>query len=723
MLAATPLLLSLLAVQTSGPVPNQLAAAGQLAGGYAGTSVALSGDTLASGAPGSERVYVFTRGPGGWSEQAVIGPPATYAGSEYGQSVALEGDTLVVAADGEAHVWQRSGAAWGHEAALLPPAPASFFGWEVALSGDTVVVGAPGTTAPGEVHVFERAGGTWTLQVTLGGSLAPAAPQFGRAVELRGDRLFVGSPTYNQLWPVHLFEREAGAWVARELLDPPTGAPFEFGQSLATLGDELAVGAGPSTGVGAAYVYREGTSGWSLDQELQPIGLLPSESFGTSVALAADLLVVGSTGTSAADDAVYGFRRSGGAWVQALRTEEPYENLNTSGFGSALAVAGQTVAAGAPRSGLGPFFGSAGAIEYVATLGGLVATSTKAYLARPNYQSVELGPLPTSFSGLAWDEASGFLWGALFSTNELWRVNPFTFDAVFIGSLTLDGVRALAWTPYGLYGLDNEQDQLVTINTSTAKVTKVGPLGFDKCRGLAWDKNTETFYACNKVALYTVDRTTGAGTKLGPLMSAGEPWYQELTFDPVTDTLYGIRDAGPLLEAVWEIDPVTLVQTPWDPIYLASSGSVFTLDAGEPLSYCTAGTSASGCSAAIATAGVASASAPSGFDLLASGVEGSKRGLFFYGTAGRQAAPWGNSSSFQCVVPPVRRTTLLQETGTSGACDGAFAFDLNAWFQAKPAANPGAGQLVQAQFWYRDPFAPTNVKTSLSDALEFALAP
>jgi hypothetical protein len=145
-----------------------------------------------------------------------------------------------------------------------------------------------------------------------------------------------------------------------------------------------------------------------------------------------------------------------------------------------------------------------------------------------------------------------------------------------------------------------------------------------------------------------------------------------------------------------------------------------------PVAYCTAGTSASGCTASLSASGTPSASATSGFDLIATGVEGAKDGLFFFGTNGRQANPWGNGTSFQCVVPPVARAGLLPSSGTPGACDGSFSQDLNALWCAscpKPLKNPGAGALVQAQLWYRDPLNTGNQTTSLSDALEFTLAP
>jgi hypothetical protein len=52
-----------------------------------------------------------------------------------------------------------------------------------------------------------------------------------------------------------------------------------------------------------------------------------------------------------------------------------------------------------------------------------------------------------------------------------------------------------------------------------------------------------------------------------------------------------------------------------------------------------------------------------------------------------------------------------------------MAQDLNARWTAKPAQNPGAGALVQAQLWYRDPQSTSNQTTSLSDAIEFPVGP
>jgi hypothetical protein len=74
----------------------------------------------------------------------------------------------------------------------------------------------------------------------------------------------------------------------------------------------------------------------------------------------------------------------------------------------------------------------------------------------------------------------------------------------------------------------------------------------------------------------------------------------------------------------------------------------------------------------------------------------------------------------------VKRTGQLAAGGTQFACDGSVSQDLNAhWCPTcpKPHHNPGAGALVQAQLWYRDPQSSSNQTTGLSDAIEFTLAP
>ena len=162
----------------------------------------------------------------------------------------------------------------------------------------------------------------------------------------------------------------------------------------------------------------------------------------------------------------------------------------------------------------------------------------------------------------------------------------------------------------------------------------------------------------------------------------------------------------------------------WPGNETVTSNLALTIQDCTASNYCTAGTSASGCQALLSGAGIPSVSAASGFTVSAAGVEGQKDALFFYGFNGQQANNWGSGTSFQCVVPPVIRVGLMTGSGTVGACDGGFATDLNAFWQAaNPAKVPSAGQDVSLQLWYRDPLNTSNQTTSLSDGLSFQVCP
>lgn len=106
-----------------------------------------------------------------------------------------------------------------------------------------------------------------------------------------------------------------------------------------------------------------------------------------------------------------------------------------------------------------------------------------------------------------------------------------------------------------------------------------------------------------------------------------------------------------------------------------------------------------------------------------SGVEGGAPGLIFLGTNGQQALPWGNGTSYRCVVPPLVRNGPDAGSGTSGLGDGSFLLDFNAWMAANPSKAPQGAASVSMQAWFRDPLNGSNQVTSMSDGLRFAVLP
>ena len=143
------------------------------------------------------------------------------------------------------------------------------------------------------------------------------------------------------------------------------------------------------------------------------------------------------------------------------------------------------------------------------------------------------------------------------------------------------------------------------------------------------------------------------------------------------------------------------------------------------IAYCTAGTTSSGCVPSLATLGTPSAAASSGFTVRATGVEGQKTGLLFYGTSGPKSAAWApGSSSWLCVKSPTQRTSSQATRGTAGACDGTIVLDVRAWLATHPTAlglplSPGEIQNWQA--WFRDPLAAAT--TNLTNAVQVRYCP
>jgi hypothetical protein len=206
-----------------------------------------------------------------------------------------------------------------------------------------------------------------------------------------------------------------------------------------------------------------------------------------------------------------------------------------------------------------------------------------------------------------------------------------------------------------------------------------------------------------------------------------EVWFTQAGTNPTGEPIKvtGVSSNGTQIQVAFPLGA-----GPGDVLVLNSFGHLsnafpFTTEGcALPEVYCTAGTTEHGCTAEMAWSGTPSASSVSGFLVIAAGAEGQRPGLFYFGTNGRQANPWGNGTSFQCVVPPVSRTPVQTSSGTPGQCDGTFVYDLNThWNVTKPQTNPGPGAKVQIQTWFRDPNNTSNQTTSLSDALEATLCP
>ena len=159
-------------------------------------------------------VRVFTRIGTVWSAQATL-TASDGAGSDwFGSSVAISGDTIAVGVvyddvvssgvtngnQGSVRVFTRSGTVWSAQATLTASdgAASDYFGASVAISGDTIAVGVSfddvgSNTDQGSVSVF----GNYRVYNQTGGiGSATLADAVNRA--WNGDRLVVGNAAMSQ---------------------------------------------------------------------------------------------------------------------------------------------------------------------------------------------------------------------------------------------------------------------------------------------------------------------------------------------------------------------------------------------------------------------------------------------------------------------------------------------------------------------------------------------
>ncbi len=133
----------------------------------AGSATGVNGNQADNSAIDSGAVYVFTRAATTWSQQAYIKASNTNANDQFGSSVSLSGDTLAVGApfengnaigingneaaqsaadSGAVYVFTRAAEAWSQQAYIKASNTNTmdYFGTSVSLAGNILAVGAPG---------------------------------------------------------------------------------------------------------------------------------------------------------------------------------------------------------------------------------------------------------------------------------------------------------------------------------------------------------------------------------------------------------------------------------------------------------------------------------------------------------------------------------------------------------------------------------------------------
>jgi len=311
----------------------------------------MDGDWLIVGATQAEingnanqgAAYLFTRdgsAPGGWREVKKLTASDGAAGDEFGRAVAIDGDTIIVGApskelasrnQGQVYVFARNQGGpdnWGEVTRFADAVgTARFFGLEAEIVGNTFVIMPTSVLKSAYIYRRSAAGATdWTLlkQVTLD----TATQNFGagEAIALSADEqtLIASVPRAhtdgNQLneGVVRIFQQDAGGpnnWGQTGQIQASDAAEDAyFGSDVALAGDVLVVGSSfydtsqELNATGKVYIFvRDGgvAAGWREVQIIdEPETLSRVRTLGETVKVDGDLII--ATGNSD----VYVYQRS-----------------------------------------------------------------------------------------------------------------------------------------------------------------------------------------------------------------------------------------------------------------------------------------------------------------------------------------------------------------------------------------------------------------------------
>lgn len=148
---------------------------------------------------------------------------------ETGISVAIDGLNAMVGKANSVLYYKYSSAlqTWALEETILHPTGNSTadFGRAVDILGDRLVIGAPlddtnGHTDNGSIHIYEKVGTNWLLLESISASNAGAGDKFGSSVKFGGDHLIAGAPDRGASGAVYTFEKSGSNFIETAMLIP-----------------------------------------------------------------------------------------------------------------------------------------------------------------------------------------------------------------------------------------------------------------------------------------------------------------------------------------------------------------------------------------------------------------------------------------------------------------------------------------------------------------------
>ena len=280
-------------------------------------------------------VYVFEKSTSGtWDEIDQLNIEALSPTANFGKAISIDGDIMAIGAPGPVisrrspqaaeigavYIFSKRNDSWVQTAQLLGRLTGDGFGSTIVIEGNSIFVGAPYEENTGVVYEFSKTSEDWEKQREFRLPNGNSNDNFGSSVVLRKNQLLVSAPGYNLgEGSVFTFTLDsATSPIAKRIL------PFEgfhqngFGTSLVDSEDGLWVGSpNVEDRRGLAYIFGgDNTEEWSSVKRLMADHTRPGDVFGTALAAAKNIVVVGSTGADYRTGSVSVFEYVDQHWEQ-----------------------------------------------------------------------------------------------------------------------------------------------------------------------------------------------------------------------------------------------------------------------------------------------------------------------------------------------------------------------------------------------------------------------
>ena len=224
---------------------------------------------------------------------------------------------------GSVQIYRNENSIWSLYQTIDNPAPGSDdqFGLSIDISGNSAVIGARNDdtlgTNVGLAYIYDYNGTNWVYSQTLQPGTIENGMGFGSSASLSGNLAVVSAREENSgRGALYAYQKVAGTWSQIQKI---TEADISlnnsrYGFHLQMDSQNLVVGVNQNFGY--AYVYSWNGAQWVFDQRLETSDPLATSTWGQTVGLYENHIIVTDSGYDSNKGAVFVFKNNGTNWVE-----------------------------------------------------------------------------------------------------------------------------------------------------------------------------------------------------------------------------------------------------------------------------------------------------------------------------------------------------------------------------------------------------------------------